>query len=66
MTLHEAIGQVLADHKSRSASELAAEVNRRRLYTGKDGKPVPPNQISARVKNYPYLFIREGGKIRLA
>lgn len=57
MTLHEAIAQVLreAGHPL-TVSEIASEVNAQKLYTRGDGLPVPSNQISARVKNYPGLF----------
>lgn len=65
MTLHDAIAKVLADHESRSPSEIALEINRRELYTRKDGEPVPGNQISARVNKYLNLFVVTGGKVPL-
>jgi hypothetical protein len=58
--------QVLAENECLSASEIADEINRRKLYTRKkDDLPVPPSQISARANNYPYLFVRDAGEIRL-
>jgi hypothetical protein len=63
--LHEAITQVLGDQESLSSSEIAGEINRFGLYTRGDGQPVPASQISARVNNYPNLFVRAGSKIRL-
>jgi hypothetical protein len=65
-TLHEAMQEVLANHEPRSASEIASEINRLRLYTRSDGGPVPAPQISARANKYPNLFGRAGNKICLA
>jgi hypothetical protein len=66
LTLHEAMARVLADQGSLPASEIAAVINRLKLYTRADGCPVPGSQISARARKYPDLFVRAAGKIRLA
>ncbi|MBR9833501.1 hypothetical protein GYB57_15260 [bacterium] len=66
MTLHEAIQQILIrENGSMRPVELADEINRTKLYTKGDGSPVKSSQIGARVKNYPYLFTKENGFIRL-
>jgi len=59
MTLHEAIAEILreAGHPMTTA-EIAAQVNRRRSYTKKDGTPVTAYQIHGRTKNYDRLFTR--------
>jgi hypothetical protein len=59
------MAQVFGDQESLSSSEIASEINRLGLYTRGDGQPVPASQISARANNYPNLFVRTGGKIRL-
>lgn len=67
MTLHEAMRVVLrdAEHGLR-AGNLAAEINRRRLYRMRDGRPVEAQQIHARVGNYGDLFKKVGTFIVLA
>lgn len=67
MTLHEAMVVVLrdAEHGLR-AGDLAAEINRRRLYRMRDGRPVEAQQIHARVGNYGHLFRKSGPSILLA
>src|ERR1039458_10743531 len=60
------MAQVLADQEGLSSSEIASEINRLGLYTRGDGRPLPTSQISARANNYPNLFVRAGGTIRLA
>ena len=61
MTLHQAMVEVLrdAEHGMR-AGDLAAEINRRRLYRMRDGRPVEAQQIHARVGNYGHLFKKVG------
>lgn len=66
MKLHEAMAQVLAGQEGLTSSEIASEINRLCLYTRGDGQLVPSSQISARANNYPNLFFRAGGRIRLA
>jgi hypothetical protein len=48
------------------AGDLAAGIERRRLYRMRDGRPVEAQQIHARVGHYPHLFAKEGTFIRLA
>ena len=57
MTLHEAIADVLC-HNERplTVTEIASCINNQRLYSRKDGRPVPASQISARIRHYPQLF----------
>lgn len=67
MTLHSAIAEVLsAAGRPLSPREIADEVNRRGLYRRSDGKPLPPSQISARVRNYPGLFVRTTSGVWIA
>jgi hypothetical protein len=64
MTLHEAIEQTLKQSgKSMTASEIANEINRTKLYSRADGGPIPSSQIGARVKNYPQWFDKTGSYI---
>jgi len=57
MKLHEAIQEVIRESgKALTFTEIAKQINAQKLYTRKDGQPVPASQISARVKNYPQLF----------
>lgn len=66
MTLHDAIYEVLNTHgKPMSYQEIADEIALRRLYTKKDKTRVLPGQISARVNNYPKLFIKEDSSVAL-
>lgn len=67
MTLHVAMQRVLetAPKRMMRAGELAAEVERRRLYRMRDGRAVEPQQIHARAGNYPEVFTREGTFIKL-
>lgn len=67
MTLHGAMALVLREqpmHMMRPA-DLLSEVNRRRLYKMRDGRPVELQQIHARVGNYSHLFTRDGTFIKL-
>lgn len=67
MTLHEAMVVVLRDaEQGLRAGDLAAEINRRRLYRMRDGRPVEAQQIHARVGNYGHLFRKAGTFILLA
>ena len=57
MTLHEAIIEVIKEAgKPLAKNEIANRINEGKLYTRGDGNPVPTNQISARINNYPDLF----------
>ena len=55
--LHETIQEVLrrSEHPL-TFTEIAKQINAQKLYTRKDGQPVPASQISARVKSYSQLF----------
>ena len=67
MTLHEAMREVLqtAPMRMMRAHDLAAEIDRRRLYRMRDGRAVEPQQIHARTGSYTDLFEREGTFIKL-
>ena len=66
MKLHEAIEKVLLRQRHpMSATDLAREINREKLYQRGDLQPVPASQIHARVNNYPGLFKKENGLIHL-
>lgn len=66
ITLHEAMGHLLRVHGPMSSRDLADEINRQGLYRQKQGGPVPPGQISARMNRYRHLFEKdEAGRIRL-
>lgn len=64
MKLHEAMVEVLKQNgRPMKAAEIAAEINRQKLYEKGDGEPLPGGQISARAKNYPMLFLKKDGYI---
>ncbi len=67
-TLHEAMAKVLRSSPNgmMRAGDLAAEINRLRLYRMRDGRPVEPQQIHARVGNYGHLLTKVGTYIKLA
>jgi hypothetical protein len=67
LTLHEAMSQVLRANGNRPLRprELAAAVNEQRLYRKRDDSPVDVNQIHARTNNYPHLFEKVDGFVRL-
>src|SRR5437867_1222365 len=67
VTLHDALTKILRKRGNRpmTARELATELNQGGSYRKRDGSPVEPSQIHARVHNYGRLFVREGGRIRL-
>tara|TARA_Y100001933_G_C18856505_1_gene504054 strand:- start:628 stop:849 length:222 start_codon:yes stop_codon:yes gene_type:complete len=66
MTLHEAIELVLKAKDGLTTRQLANEINQKKLYQRKNLKPIPTNQIGARVKNHPLWFEKKGNKIFLA
>ncbi len=68
LTLHEAMAEVLRDAPAGMlrAGDLAAEINRRQLYRMRDGRPVEPQQIHARIGHYGHWFEKEGTFIKLA
>jgi hypothetical protein len=66
MTLHEAIIEVLTPEPAGlTAAEIARRINLSKSYVRGDKKPIPGGQISARVNNYPQLFIKNGQQITL-
>lgn len=65
-TLHEAIEHLIKkNNRPMTASEIALELNRTRLYTKRDGSDIKSSQIDARVGNYKKLFSIEGSQIGL-
>ena len=66
MTLHDAIYEMLKTHgKPLTCKEIADGIATRSLYTKKGGTLALPKQISARVNNYPELFVKEGAAVAL-
>ncbi|MBU5425710.1 winged helix-turn-helix domain-containing protein [Tissierella pigra] len=65
ITLHEAIKRVINEYGSTTVEEITLRVNEYGLYERKDKKPIPKNQVSARIRKYPDLFIIEDGKVYL-
>ncbi len=66
-TLHEEIANILTenDNKGLTASEIAAQVNKRKRYKKKNGTDVKSNQISARTSNHSEIFEKREGLIFL-
>jgi hypothetical protein len=65
ITLHETIKRIINEYGPAVVSEITAKVNEQGLYKRKDGEPVTVNQICARIRKYPRMFIKEGGKVYL-
>jgi hypothetical protein len=57
-TLQEAIKSILleCENLTASTSAISAEIERKRLYSRKDGKAARANQINARVRHHPAWF----------
>lgn len=67
MFLHDAMQYILKDHPDGLPPvTLLNEVRGRGLYRRRDGGQPDIGQIHARVHNYPHLFERDAGRIRLA
>ena len=65
-TLHDELRTILTERiGGLTAAELAAAVERRGRYHRRDGKPVPVNQVQARISNHPELFARRDGRVHL-
>lgn len=66
-TLQDAMIAVLQEQGNHGLkpAELADAVTARGLYRMRDGRPVGAHGIQARVTNYPHLFVRENGRIRM-
>jgi uncharacterized protein (DUF1778 family) len=66
-TLHEAMRIVLNERQTATTSELSEEIDRRGLYSRKDGTAAKAQQINARARKYPELFeIDSSGSVRLS
>ena len=66
MKIEEAILYCLASQNRGMRTEQIAEmINRRRLYTRKDGQPVTSGQVYAVVCRYPSMFTKAEGRIML-
>ncbi|WP_426671473.1 hypothetical protein ACPPVU_09565 [Mucilaginibacter sp. McL0603] len=67
MKLHEVIVNVLQEAEGPlSVGNIADIIKAKNLWQRpKDGKSPEAEQVSARVNNYPHLFIREGGVVKL-
>jgi hypothetical protein len=66
LKLHEAMANVLTEFGPMHARDIAAEVNKRALYSKRDGSKVESSQISARANKYPELFVRlDDGRLGL-
>ena len=66
MTIEEAIVYVLASSNCGMRTErIAAEINSRRLFARRDGKPVDGRTVYAVVMSRPDVFVRSEGLIRL-
>ena len=65
ITLHEAIKRVINEYGSTTVEEITLRVNEYGLYERKDKKPVPKNQVRARIRKYAHLFIIKDGKVHL-
>ncbi|HHX18718.1 MAG TPA: hypothetical protein GX727_07650, partial [Clostridium sp.] len=65
ITLHEAIKRVINEYGSTTVEEITLRVNENGLYMRKDKKPVPKNQVRARIRKYAHLFIIKDGKVHL-
>ena len=66
MKIEEAILYCLASSNRGMRTEQIAEmINRRRLYTRKDGQPVTSGQVYAVVCRYPNMFTKDEGRIML-
>lgn len=64
--LHTAIAEVLeTSGRAMSPAEIAEHINRRGLYSRRDGSPLPANQVSARIRRYPALFSSTPSGIKL-
>lgn len=63
MTLHEAILFVLQKYGPLGCTDIADKIRRHNLYRQKEGGYAPSGQITARIKNYPHLFSRQGSLV---
>lgn len=62
ITLHEAMLLVLEENPNGMRGvDLTNEINRRQLYTMRDGSPVEMQQVHARANHYEHLFVKRDG-----
>jgi hypothetical protein len=62
-TLHEAMNIILNEANGIPVDKLAQSIRALDLYSKMDGSKLQPNQIRARVHQYPQLFYIEGNKV---
>lgn len=62
-TLHQAIKNVILDFGPADVGEITSRINEQKLYVRGDGTPVPKNQVSARVRKYPHMFVKKDGVV---
>ena len=66
MTIEEAIVFLLASSDCGMKTErIAEEINRRRLFVRRGGRPVDGKMVYAVVMAHPDIFVRSEGRIRL-
>jgi len=66
MVLHEEIVIILKEHGSPMFTRaIADELNRRKLYSKKDGSPISDFQVHGPTRNYPDIFCRTGSQVSL-
>lgn len=66
MTLHDAMEKILVDAgRPLKASDLAEQIKTLDLYRKSDGSPLQPDQVRARARRCPHLFIHAAGVIGL-
>lgn len=66
MKIEEAILYTLVERNGGLRTEQIADtINRRKLHTRKDGKPVTSAQVYAVIMRYPDTFVKSEGRIML-
>ncbi len=66
MKLHEAIAVVFGENEGwLTTQQIADELNKRKLYSKKDGTLITAFQVHGRTRNYSKLFVRDGSKVKL-
>lgn len=67
VTLHDEIARILSEGGNpwMTTEEIALEVDAAGKYHKKDGSRMTAFQIHGRTKNYPYMFERDGSRVRL-
>ena len=62
-TLHEVMSILLSEVNGIPAKKLASNISTLSLYKKRNNSKLEPNQIYARVYQYPELFYIEDGKV---